>query len=50
MYGIKNFVLLICLKSSIVLCIRPYSCVLLRICSAYADCGLLFFMYQMCSW
>ena len=26
--------------------IGPYSCLLRRICNAYADCGLLFFMHQ----
>jgi hypothetical protein len=35
--------LLICFKSSIVLCIGPYSCLLFRICIVYADWGLLFF-------
>jgi hypothetical protein len=45
-YGIRNLVLLICFKSSIVLCIGLYSCLLFRICNAYADRGS-FFMYQM---
>jgi hypothetical protein len=40
-YGVGNFVLLICFKISIVLCIGPYSCLLLRICSACADWELL---------
>jgi hypothetical protein len=38
-YGIRNIVLLICFKSSIVLCIGPYSCLLLGICSEYANWG-----------
>jgi hypothetical protein len=29
--------------------IVPYSCRFFRMCSAYADCGLLFFMYRVCS-
>jgi hypothetical protein len=41
-YGIRNFVLLICFKSAIMLCIGPYSCLLFRIRIAYADWGLLF--------
>jgi hypothetical protein len=31
-YGMRNLVLLICFKSSIVSCIRLYSCVIFRIC------------------
>jgi hypothetical protein len=49
-YGMRDLVLLICFKSSIVLCIGSYSCLLFRICIAYADWGLLFFMYRMYSW
>ena len=30
--------------------IWPYSCWFCRICWAYADWGLLFLMYLMCSW
>jgi hypothetical protein len=37
-YGIRNFVLLICFKSSIVLCIGPYSCLLFRIRTQQSDC------------
>jgi hypothetical protein len=34
-----------------VVCSRlPYSCLLLRICNAYADMGLFVLMYRMCSW
>jgi hypothetical protein len=36
LYGIRNLVLLICFKSSIVLCIGLYSCLLFRIRIAYA--------------
>jgi len=36
--------------SDIVSLILPYSCLLLSICSAYADLGSLFFMYRVCSW
>jgi len=32
------------------LSIVPNSCVLFNMCCAYADCGLLFLMYLMCSW
>jgi hypothetical protein len=42
-YGISNLILLICFKSSIVLCIGPYSC-LFRMCIAYADWGLLWYI------
>jgi hypothetical protein len=49
-YGLRNLVLSICFKSSIVLCIGPYLCLLFRICIAYANWGLLFLMYQVCSW
>jgi hypothetical protein len=49
-YGMRNLVVLICFKSSNVLCIGPYSCLLFRMCIAYADWGLLFFMYRVCSW
>ena len=37
-------------RSDIVSLILPYSCLLLSICSAYADLGSLFFMYRVCSW
>ena len=30
--------------------IGSYSCRLYRICWAYADCGLLFLIYRICSW
>jgi hypothetical protein len=49
-YGMRNLVLLICFKSSIVLCIGPYLFLLFRMCTAYADWGLLFLMYRVCSW
>jgi hypothetical protein len=39
-YRIGNIALLICFKSSIVLCKWPYSCLLFRMCIAYADWGL----------
>jgi len=28
----------------------PYSCQLCRMCCAYADCGLLYLIYRVCSW
>jgi hypothetical protein len=49
-YGMRNLVLLICIKSPIVLRIGPYSCLLFRMCIAYADWGLLFLVYRVCSW
>jgi hypothetical protein len=33
-YGMRNLVLLICFKCSIVLCIGSYSCLLFRMCIA----------------
>jgi hypothetical protein len=36
-YGMRILVLLFCFKSSIVLCIGPYSCLLFRMCIAYAE-------------
>ena len=40
----------ICFSRVMVLLIGPYSSLLLRLCSAYADWGSLCFMYLMCSW
>ena len=37
------------LSSVIVLLIWPYSCWFCRMCRAYADWGLLYLMYHMCS-
>ena len=37
-------------RNDIVSLILPYSCLLLSICSAYADLGSLFFMYRVYSW
>jgi len=37
-------------RSDIVSLILLYSCLLLSICSVYADLGSLFFMYRVCSW
>jgi hypothetical protein len=43
-YGNRRDGLLICLSSAMVSLMVPYSCLLLRICCAYADCGSTFFM------
>jgi hypothetical protein len=49
-YGVSREVLLRGLKRVMVVFMGPYSCWLWRICRAYADCGLLFVMYLVCSW
>jgi hypothetical protein len=36
-YGMRNLVLLICFKSSIVLRIGPYSCLLFKICVQFGN-------------
>jgi len=38
-----------CVSRVIRLFVVPYSCWLLKICCAYAECGLLFWMYLLCS-
>ena len=43
--GINNAVLLMCFSKVTVSLIGPYSCLLFRTCNAYADWGLLCFMY-----
>ena len=48
-YGISLDGLFIGFKSLMVVWRLPYSCLLLRMCSAYADWGLLDFMYLLCS-
>jgi hypothetical protein len=47
--GVNKDVRLRGLRRVMVFSIGPYSCLLFRICSAYADCGLLAFMYRVCS-
>ena len=49
-YGINCVVLSICFSGVVVFLIRPYSCLLFRMCNAYADWGSLCFMYLECSW
>ena len=45
-YGVNREVFLRGFRRVIVFSMGPYSCWLLRIWRAYADCGLLFFMYR----
>jgi hypothetical protein len=49
-YRVSSEVLLTCFSSVMVSWICPYSCLLFRMCRAYADWGPLFFIYLMCSW
>ena len=44
LYGVSREVLLSGLRRVIVLSMGPYSCLLWRMCCAYADCGSLFLM------
>jgi len=49
-YGVNIVVLLSSLSKVIILSVVLCSCRFWRMCSAIADCGLLFFMYLKCSW
>jgi hypothetical protein len=49
-YRVSSEVLLVCFSNVLVSWICPYSCLLFRMCRAYADWGSLFFTYLMCSW
>jgi len=48
-YGVNREVLLRGFRRDMVFSKGPYSCRLLRMWRAYADNGLLFFMYRVCS-
>jgi len=48
--GNNNMVLSIYFSRVIMLLIGPYSCLLFRMCNAYADRSSLCFMYLMWSW
>jgi hypothetical protein len=48
--SINSVVSLIYFSKIIVSLIGPYSCLLFKMCNAYADWGSLCFMYLICSW
>ena len=47
--GINNVVLFMCFSKVMVSLTGPYLCLLFTMCNAYADWGLLCFMYLKCS-
>ena len=46
---INNVVLFMCFSKVMVSLIGPHSCLLFKMCNAYADWGLLCFLYLICS-
>jgi len=50
LYGINSVVLSVHFSRIMVSLIGPYSCLLFRMCIAYADWGLLCLIYLMRSW
>jgi len=49
-WGVSKVVSLRGLSMVIEWSMGPYSCRFCRMCCAYADCGLLYLMYHVCSW